>query len=399
MFWGIIHRMILVDLFKIFCISLIALTGLILMAGVIAEATRNGLGPMQIVMMIPLLLPSMLPYTVPTTTLFATCIVYGRLSADNEILALKAAGIHIMHIIFPALFLGFLSSAVTLFLFIDTIPYTHFLLKTTMVGDVEELLYAMLKKDGCIDLPKLDFEIHTKELNGRRLILAEFRKRGPGGKGIELIALAKEAELRVDAKNKKLLIDMRHCEIIDIKGGSTGYVESRIWEVELPDFSGPLTKNKSCDMTWSELLETERRLEAEKQRIGEAIDLHQVAIAMGNGDAEKREHVRNLIYERKNLDGNIFAIQTEYHLRAAFAFGCICFALVGCPVGIWLSKSDYLSAFITCFLPIVTIYYPLMLCMINLARSGKVLPWMGVYAADGLMLLAGAILFRKLARN
>src|SRR6266446_5164223 len=110
-FWGRIHRMILFDLFKVFALALVALTGLILMAGVIAEAMKSGLGPAQVLVAIPLLLPSMLPYTVPATTLFATCIVYGRLSADNEILALKAAGVHILHVIWPALFLGAFASA------------------------------------------------------------------------------------------------------------------------------------------------------------------------------------------------------------------------------------------------------------------------------------------------
>ena len=42
---------------------------------------------------IPLLIPNTLPYTLPTTTLFATCVIYGRLAHDNEILAVKAAGI------------------------------------------------------------------------------------------------------------------------------------------------------------------------------------------------------------------------------------------------------------------------------------------------------------------
>ncbi len=74
---------------------------MILMAGIISEAMKNGFGPVQILAIIPLLLPSLLPYTVPTTTLFTTCIVYGRLAADNEILALKAAGTHIIHVIWP----------------------------------------------------------------------------------------------------------------------------------------------------------------------------------------------------------------------------------------------------------------------------------------------------------
>ena len=69
-------------------------------------------------------------------------------------------------------------------------------------------------------------------------------------------------------------------------------------------------------------------------------------------------------------------------MRPGFALGCLCFALVGCPVGIWFSRSDYLSAFIICFLPIVTVYYPLMFFTINLARYGKMPPLFVVYTAD-----------------
>src|SRR5689334_19665157 len=109
--------MILFELLKTFSVSLIVLTGLILLAGVISEAMKSGLGPLQILSIIPLLTPSMLPYTVPATTLFATCTVYGRLSADNEILALKAAGVHIGRVLFPGVLLGLFASAGTLLLY------------------------------------------------------------------------------------------------------------------------------------------------------------------------------------------------------------------------------------------------------------------------------------------
>src|SRR5476651_2048798 len=122
--------MILIELVKIFFLALIALTGIILLAGIISEAMKNGFGPAQILACIPLLLPSLLPYTVPTTTLFATCIVYGRLSADNEILALKAAGAHIVHVIWPAVLLGVVTGAATMIFYLNVIPYTGYLLRS-----------------------------------------------------------------------------------------------------------------------------------------------------------------------------------------------------------------------------------------------------------------------------
>src|SRR6516162_3462844 len=120
--WGvfgtILFRMILWDLIKVFLISLVTITGILLLAGIIAEASQQGLGPSQILAAIPLLIPSTLPYTIPATTLFATCVVYGRLAADNEILAIKSAGINVIKVVRPGLLLGLAMSSTTMGLFI-----------------------------------------------------------------------------------------------------------------------------------------------------------------------------------------------------------------------------------------------------------------------------------------
>src|SRR5215216_1105968 len=102
----LLERMIFWDLMKIFLLSLLGLTGILLLAGLVAEASQQGLSPTQILMIIPLLIPSTMPYTIPATTLFATCVVYGRLTADNELLAIRASGVNIFLVIKPALLLG-----------------------------------------------------------------------------------------------------------------------------------------------------------------------------------------------------------------------------------------------------------------------------------------------------
>src|ERR1700687_1493858 len=120
--------MILGELLKVFLLSVTALTGLLLLAGIFQEASKNGLSPTQILAIIPLLIPSTLPYTLPATTLFATCVVYGRLSHDNEILAIKAAGVNIMRVVSPGLLLGLAMSGTTAGLYYDLIPRTHHML-------------------------------------------------------------------------------------------------------------------------------------------------------------------------------------------------------------------------------------------------------------------------------
>ena len=130
-------------------LALVALTSILLLGGIFSEATRNGLSPGQVLAVIPLLIPNTFPYTLPTTTLFATCVIYGRLAHDNEILAMKAAGINLTHVVWPAVLLGTLASIGTFVLYMDTIPYTHNILRTSFMNDVE-LLYMTLKRDGCL---------------------------------------------------------------------------------------------------------------------------------------------------------------------------------------------------------------------------------------------------------
>ena len=46
--------------------------------------------------LVPYVIPGSLPYTVPVSLLFAVTVVYGRLAADNEVIAVKTAGLSAM---------------------------------------------------------------------------------------------------------------------------------------------------------------------------------------------------------------------------------------------------------------------------------------------------------------
>src|SRR5579885_3573388 len=175
----ILHRMILWELVKVFSLSLIGITCILLMAGIIAEASQQGLGPMQILAIIPLLIPSTLPYTIPATTLFATCVVYGRLAADNEILAIKAAGINLITVVWPGLLLGLVMSTATMTLYYRVIPYTHRLLREMVYSDAEELCYSMLARQKCISHSSIPFSMWVRNVEGHKLIDPLIRRRNP----------------------------------------------------------------------------------------------------------------------------------------------------------------------------------------------------------------------------
>jgi lipopolysaccharide export system permease protein len=400
-YWSILHRMIFWELARVFLLALAALTGMLVMGGVVAEATQRGLGPIELLEAIPLLIPSTLPYTLPATTLFATCVVYGRLAHDNEILALKAAGIHLWHVVWPAVLLGVLASGGTIFLSLDLIPTTHHELRTRFIRDVDKVLYNMLKRDGRIRHDKLNYTIHVQRVQGDKLLEALFmHRRNPKDAHFDSIAWAHEATLHTDLAHNQLLVHMSHCYITSDSGDGRAYVEDKIWEMALPpDIFDAIKKSSARAMTWFEILDEMDKLEGDRQRLVDETAAHEAVMKLGKAPAEWEEHVMHSRNNIRKIDTQLRFLVTELHMRPALALGCLCFVLVGCPVGIWFSRSDYLSAFITCFLPIVILYYPLILCGINLCKLGRLNPWLGLWSANALMAVIALGLFRKLLRN
>src|SRR5205085_12630919 len=93
------------------------------------------------------------------------------------------------------------------------------------------------------------------------------------------------------------------------------------------------------------------------------------------------------------------ALKAERQMRPALALGGLCFVLVAFPVGIWFHRADYLSTFVSCFIPIVVIYYPLLLAGNNLAKEGRLPAAVSVWIADAVTFLVGAALIRRLFRQ
>jgi lipopolysaccharide export system permease protein len=401
--FGILHRAIFTELAKVFLLSLAGITGIIVMAAIVQEASQRGLGPGQILMAIPLIVPSMMPFIIPPTTLFASCVVYGRLAHDNEIIAIKAAGINVIHVVWPGIALGLIMSLTTLGLYLDLIPSTHRILRTAVVNDVEDFLYSMLRRDREIgaraDL-KLAYEMYVKQVQGRRLKGAIFMRKNPKGKsGYDVIASAREAEMTVDLKNSEIVVHMWNGNFLSDNSSDRGRFGDKEWIVPLPDLqhSGSLSWR---DMTWSELLEARKDAEKEVEKLTIQAGLRMAGDNLVNPPVNLSQAVELHKFELKHgALARLNGLSTEMQMRPALSFGCLFFVLVGCPVGIWFSRSDYLSAFITCFLPIVFIYYPLQLCSTNLAKDGKLDAAIALWLANGAMGVMAFFLFGRLVKN
>jgi lipopolysaccharide export system permease protein len=389
--------MVLLELSKVFVLSLIGITGILLMAGIIAEASQQGLGPMQILAAIPLLVPSTLPYTIPATTLFATCVVYGRLAADNEILAIKTSGVNVLHVVKPGLILGVTMSLCTLALYYNVIPATHRMLRLMAFHNVEELLYTLLRRDQAINNAQLPYTIFVKGMQGKKLVNPVLKKKGENGQ-IDVVAHAREAELHVDTRQNLLVIHMR-IGVAIMKDGGRAVFDDKTFDMEMSPNFFKAENIRARDMTWPQLQQEQNDIQAKIDEVSEETLAAIARQALGGAPADLSRHIRQLKARQKHLRHLKRIIWVEMLMRPSLSFGCLCFILVGCPIGIMFSRGDYLGAFITCFLPIVIVYYPLMLCGTNMAKEGRFNEILLVFAADIVVGMGGLSLFRWLLKN
>lgn len=80
-----------------------------------------------------LMVPYLLTYTLPIAVLTATLMSLGRLSSDNEIIAIRASGVNMFVLIAPLLSLGLILSLTLVVLNDRVIPYAHFASRKTLI--------------------------------------------------------------------------------------------------------------------------------------------------------------------------------------------------------------------------------------------------------------------------
>ncbi len=406
-----LNRMIFWELVRVFLMSLGTLTGLFLVVGVVDQASRLGLTVSQIVRIIPLLAPSLLPLTIPATTLFASCVVYGRLSHDNEVVALKAAGVHLYNIAKPTLLLGVLTTIVAGALYHTTIPVTQKRFYEEVLSDPEEVLYNMIRRDRCLRHPSLPYVLYVRDVQGKRLIDVVIKRRvkerdpATGAEvftGYGVVARAREAQLHVDLTAGTLSINSDRFALYDkAAAGVTG--QTGPFTMDIPDsVSGKEARQKISTLTWHELPQTIIRVRKELDELLQRRAAHQAEIER-IADPKVRSLMKaelgNYKWQVDAKTRHLRNVQSEIYSRPALAFSCLVFAIIGCPVGIWANRADYLSTFLVSFLPTLLVYYPLLLAGTDMGKNGRVPLAVGCWFADVVMTILGLTLMWRLLRR
>jgi lipopolysaccharide export system permease protein len=392
----IISRYVMSELLQVFLVALTALTLFMLVVGLVKEAQQQGLGMMQIAALVPYVLPEAMRFAVPGTMLFAVASVFGRLSASNEITALKAAGISPMATIWPAIAVAVVVSFVSVWLNDIAVSWGRDGVRRVIIGSVEDIIYGRLRQQRSYSTSKMS--INVKGVEGRRLIRPTLSFQ-PGGQAAPVTVSAAEAEMRADAAKGTLTISCKNgtIHIGDVKAVFPDTIE-RVVPLDT------VSRKETVSTSPSEIAMADFP-RARADQIAAISQIHQLAaaktaLAIFSGRMEQTlpAAVEAERQEAKDATSRLNRIIMEPWRRWANGFSCLCFVLVGAPMAIRMRNADFLTSFFLCFLPILVVYYPVFMLGVSRVKAG-VLPPPAVWMGNILIMLWGLWLLRRVIRN
>lgn len=318
-------------------------------------------------------IPYSLAYSIPISALFATLLIFGRLSSDSEISAMKSSGLSMWQIASPIVLISLAMVCVCLYNNCIVYPAATYANRQLIKGMGVEDPIKLLEEGRFIrDFPGYMIYVGKKNKNRvRDLVVYELDKETGevtgsvrAGSGI-MTADREKAELKID------LFDVR-IEIPDpdAPGDSskTRYVNARNYPIRL-DFNELLgNKNvykKRKNMTIFELARRIRNPETETAQLDEEL--------------RRIEHCRNLV---------------EANQRIALALSPFMFVLIAIPLGITSHRKES-SIGMVMSLAIMFIYYVFMILSDMFDKNPEFHPWLIPWIPIVSGQLGGFLLLRR----
>ncbi len=358
----IISRYIFREIAFPFFLILFVLTFVLLMGRILQIMdlmVNKGISVWDIMHLVMLIMPSFLMFTIPIALLVSILIAMGTFSADNEITALKAAGVSLLQIYYPVAVASLLTFVCTMVIGYYLVPQSNFATK--------KLLFELAAQNASIGIKEKVFNSDFKDL---LLYADKIPANGEYMEGVIIsdkrnmeeqnTIIAKKASLVADSKKMIVKLRLENGSIHTVSADLKNYrkVDFRTYDLIL-DLSSTLATyseeyKSSTEMTLTELLER---------------------------------------MKKPGLDGAaVRELAIEVHKKFSLPLSCIFFGLLALPLGITSHRAVKSRGFAVGII-IVAAYYLLRIGGEALAETGRLSPAVGVWTPNVLFAIAGVLLF------
>ena len=316
------------------------------------------------------LLPLLVNHDVPVEFLL-TFIAYvlpffGRLSADNELVALRSNGVSIARICVPIAVVAVICTAVSLWLNVQVAPAAQLEVRRTIFDLATRNPMALFGSDQIIDqFPGRKIYVGKKDGNElENIIVFETNEDSMPMR----VTYAKRGTLEADLPNQQILMHLFGAR----------------YQQRDEEHPGDLTRVRDgINMAEGTLpISLQELYQKEQHRTGRsALSIEQLIEQLKTGDRSSQSSTR-----------------TEISKRFSFPFSCLAFALVAVPLGVTAHRRETSMGFLISL--VVAFSYFIFIIMADTLRGNAGLhPELLVWVPNVLFLVVGAWFFRRLARQ
>lgn len=358
----ILRNYILKEFTSAFILSIFVLTFVMLLGNLIRLAEliiSKGVSIIMAGKLFLFLVPFLFSFIIPIATLAATLLAIGRLSSDNELIAIRSSGINLFRMLLPILIIGIILSLFCVILNNKIIPNAHLKTRELMVEIGTQNPAAALEAGSFITAFD-KFILFIYHIDGNKFSnIRIYEPQGTDKPPRTIIAKKGEFILIPEKKILKLkLVDGTSDEInpSDPENFYKLNFKTYFMNIDFKKSESKKINKKQKDMTIGELKE------------------------------QMREFKSNGI--------DISPILTEIYKRLALSFSCLVFILIGAPFAMITRRREKSVNFGFAFM-IVAAYYLMLIGFEALAIEGKIPPSLAMGMPDVIFGAAGIAMLYK----
>jgi lipopolysaccharide export system permease protein len=335
-----------------------------------------------------MLIPYMLAYSLPMGMLTAALLVFGRFSADQELIAARASGISLVSLVSPVLLLSVLLSIFCAYLTCEAAPSGRVAFKTMLQAATRTKAPSMILQSGqYVRTPK--FTLYASKVEDDRVHLKDMAVWVNDDKG-DLTAwyqAPRGSVVMFTNQRVELTMEDAYGSVRD----SHGWVPSLQPGVFVyPVDFGETNKSGQSDADISDMTFGQLRKELAQ------LDVASRASIPGKANSPEFAEYRAKMKAQKA--GVSMSLLVNLHRQAAFSFACIGFTLIGIPLGIRTNRRET-SVGMAIALVLVLIYFSFMILGVAWSNHPERAPHLIMWLPDFMFQIVGGFLLWRANRR
>lgn len=333
-------------------------------------------------------LPFVLSISAPLAVLIGGVITFGRMAQDNEITAIRAAGIPPWRIFVPVLIWSSVLMPFMAFFNGFILPESQYQVRSLLTDIARKKPSLRIQERVFLD----DFPgymVYIGAIDERRSIVSNvviFEK--SSGKGVPAFVTAPQGRIDYTPDDRYMILSLYEGEMHELlRNGNSRRLLFRQHTINIPMDDNLLRRQRDYrsddEMRLPQLL----GLINEKKRSVKEFNRQLDSLLKKNLNIEAQQFRQDEIKTKlryKKIE--LLRSLTEVHKRFSLAFSTLFFLLFGAPLGVVLRRGGIGTGFLVGLI-FFAVYYVMLLGGENFAASGRMSPFLGMWLPNILLVL------------